>query len=316
MRRWLAIFLVIGCFCGILPPSAAAQEEPKLIALTFDDGPGPDTGRLLDALQQRHAKATFFILGCNAETYPETLQRAYQEGHQIGNHTYSHKLLPDRSEAQIRQQLAKTEEILNQVCGQGTVYLFRPPFGEYSEQILKLADVPVISWAVDPLDWKCLDAKKVADSIVKNAFDGAIVLSHDIYPSTVDGVIDAIDRLQSEGYEFVTVNELFRRRGVAMKSGKVYSRCRPTGILLPELAEPVITAQTATDGVQIAITADGSAEIYYTTDGTLPTAQSQVYTAPFTVSSSCTIRAVAAYQFNGSRSDPALAEIKIAQASE
>lgn len=311
MRRWFAIILVIGCLCGMLPQSMAAQEEPKLIALTFDDGPGRDTGRLLEALKQRHAKATFFILGCNAETYPETLQQAYQDGHQIGNHTYSHKLLTDRSEEQVRQQLVQTEEILNQVCGQGTTYLFRPPFGECSEQIQKLADVPVISWTVDPLDWKCLDAKKVADSIVENAFDGAIVLSHDIYSSTVDGVINAIDRLQAEGYEFVTVNELFRRRGVAMKSGKVYSRCRPTGVLLPGIAEPVITTQTATGGAQIAITSDGAAKIYYTTDGTLPTAQSALYTEPFTVSSSCTVRAVAVYQFNGSRSDPAQVEIKI-----
>lgn len=317
MRRWLAILVVIGCLLTCFSLSAAAEEEepPKLIALTFDDGPGPHTRRLLEELKARDAKVTFFILGCNAESYPETLQQAYQDGHQIANHTYSHNLLTDRSDQQIQQQIIQTEQILDQVCGEGTTYLFRPPFGEYSDRILKLTDAPVISWAVDPLDWKCQNAQKVADCIVQNAFDGAIVLSHDIYSTTVDGVVMAVDRLKQEGYEFVTVNELFRRRGVEMKSGKVYYRCRPTGILLPEIAQPVITTQTATGGVQIAMSTDDGAKIYYTTDGTMPTLQSAVYQAPFTVSKTCTIRAVAAYQFNGSRSDAAQAEIKIPPAT-
>ena len=310
MRRWLAILVLVGCVLTCLPLPAAA-EEVKMIALTFDDGPGPYTQRLLEELKKRNAKATFFILGCNAETYPETLKQAYLDGHLIANHTYSHNLLTDRSDEQIAQQIAQTEQILNQVCGEGTHYLFRPPFGEYSEHILKLSNCPVISWSVDPLDWKCQNAQTVANRIVENAYDGAVVLSHDIYSTTVDGVIMAIDQLMAEGYEFVTVNELFRRRGVEMKSGKVYYRCRPTGIQLPGISEPVITTQTATGGIQIAMSADDNAKIYYTTDGSTPSPQSQIYDRPFTVSTTCTIRAVAAYQINGSRSNTVQADISV-----
>lgn len=310
MRRWLAILGFVGLLLVSLPLPAAA-EDGKMIALTFDDGPGPYTQQLLEELKKRDAKVTFFILGCNAESYPETLQQAYLDGHQIANHTYSHNLLTARSDEQIASQITQTEQILNQVCGEGTSYLFRPPFGEYTERILRLSNGPVISWSVDPLDWKCKNAQTVANRIVENAYDGAVVLSHDIYSTTVDGVVMAIDRLMEEGYEFVTVNELFRRRGVEMKSGTVYYRCRPTGIQLPGISEPIITTQTATGGIEISMSADDNAKIYYTTDGSTPSPQSQIYDKPFTVLQTCTIRAVAAYQFNGSRSNTVQADISV-----
>ncbi len=310
MRRWLAIVIMIGCLVTSLPVCAAAEEgESKLIALTFDDGPGPYTRRLLEELDKRNVKVTFFILGCNAESYPETLRQAYLDGHQIGNHTYSHNLLTGRTDSQILEQIQKTEQILNEACGQGTEYLFRPPFGEYSEHMMSLAKCPLICWSVDPLDWKYQDAQRVANKIVSDAYDGAVVLSHDIYSTTVDGVLMAIDRLTEEGYEFVTVNELFRRRGVEMRAGKVYASCPPTGTQLPGISDPVISTLTAGTGIQIAIDADEGATVYYTTDGSIPTPQSEVYEAPFTVSSACVIRAIAAYQFNGSRSKMAQAEI-------
>lgn len=315
MKRWIALLAAAVCMVSsAVPVGAASQkqeqtEQTKLIALTFDDGPGQYTGKLLDALAQRNVKVTFFILGCNAQIYPDTVRRAYNEGHQIANHTYSHGVLTGQSDEKVKSEITKTTEILNEICGGETEYLLRPPCGECDERILSLAGCPAVTWSVDPMDWRDQNAQTVADRITDAAYDGAVILAHDLYETTVDGAVMAIDRLQQEGYEFVTVNELFRRRGLALKNGSLYCRCRPTGTQLPAISQPVISVETATDGVCVTMRADEGAKIYYTTDGTEPSRNSKVYTEPVVLHQTCTLRAVAVYQFNGSRSDTASVQI-------
>jgi len=224
-----------------VPEAETRSKGGKLIALTFDDGPGPYTRRLLEGLAKRGVKATFFMLGQQAENYDVTAGLVRDAGHQIASHTYDHPQLSKKTDSQVTWQISHTADILNGITGYGTHYLVRPPYGDYNSRVLSLLDNPAILWSVDPLDWKYRNADTVCTNIVEGAFDGAIVLAHDIHSTTVDGVLMAIDKLQAKGYEFVTVNELFRRRGVTLEKGHTYSSCKPTGTDLGPVSVPTVT---------------------------------------------------------------------------
>lgn len=213
--------------CELTVGEPAATVSPiksngKQIALTFDDGPGKFTEKLLDALKKMDVKATFFVLGSNVPYYPKALQRMEKEGHEIGSHAYSHKQLTNLSTASIESEINKTKEAVQKACG---VYptLFRPPYGSYNDTVLAKAGVPVIFWSVDTLDWKHRDNNYVKKTILQTAKDGAIVLLHDIHETTVDGAIKAIRELKKQGYEFLTVTQLLTRDGVPLNKGQRYS---------------------------------------------------------------------------------------------
>lgn len=285
----------------------AAQEKKqggKLIALTFDDGPGAYTNRLLDGLAARDVKVTFFVLGQCAENYDVTLNRIYKEGHQIAQHSYSHPTLSTQSDAEVRWQINHTKEIINEALGKDFNYYVRPPYGDYSSRVLLLLDAPAILWSVDPLDWKYRNAQTVRNNIVNGAFDGAIVLAHDIHSTTVDGVLMAIDDLLAEGYEFVTVRELYRRRGETLYDGELCYSCKPKGTDLGPVAAPTIEQQKYYGGYDLKMTAAGGADIYYTTDGSDPAVSGKRYTGEtLSCANGTTIKACAAFDLNGGRSD-------------
>ena len=281
-----------------VPETETRSKGGKLIALTFDDGPGPYTRRLLEGLAKRGVKATFFMLGQQAENYDVTAGLVRDAGHQIASHTYDHPQLSKKTDSQVTWQISHTADILNGITGYGTHYLVRPPYGDYNSRVLSLLDNPAILWSVDPLDWKYRNADTVCTNIVNGAHDGAIVLAHDIHSTTVDGVLMAIDKLQAKGYEFVTVNELFRRRGVSLEKGHTYSSCKPTGTDLGPVNAPTVTEA----GGKVTITADKGAVIYYTLDGSSPLASGRVYSGPIEAKAGQTLRAVAAFNLNGSAS--------------
>lgn len=207
-------------------------EGVKYIALTFDDGPRYETTSvLLDGLLERDAKATFFVVGTQiACTGNEDLVRRMKaEGHQVGNHTYSHVRLSITQRDVALEEIQKNGVILETLLGEGEYWL-RPPYGLIDRSRAALVKTPMIYWTLDPEDWKLLDAKKVADHVVANVKDGDIILLHDFYPSSVEAALDIIDRLQPEGYTFVTVEELFRIQGVEPENGVLYAapdRVRP-----------------------------------------------------------------------------------------
>lgn len=283
--------------------ASAANGQKKLIALTFDDGPGPYTNRLLDGLAERNVHVTFFELGMRAEEYDVTTRRIFREGHQIAQHGYDHKQLTSLSDDQVRWQINHTKDILNEVLGGDFTYLVRPPYGDYSSRVLSLLNAPAILWSIDPNDWRDRNAYTVRDRIVSKAYDGAIILCHDIYSTTVDGALMAIDTLQSEGYEFVTVNELFRRRGETLQNGERYYSCKPTGTQLNAVSEPTISVEVIGGSAKIKLTAEQGAKIYFTTDGSDPAVNGVRYTAPFTYRVGDTVKACAAFNLNGSRSE-------------
>lgn len=304
MKRVAAFLLAVVLVVGLLPLGAQASQGGKLAAITFDDGPSASqTPRLLDGLKERGAKATFFVLGQNAQNNLDVIERAYNEGHEIASHTWSHYDLTGLSNAGVQDEIQSTARLLDKVCGGGS-YLVRPPYGSTSSRVEAAAGVPLVHWSVDPEDWRYRDADTVCAKIVDQAHDGAIILVHDIYRSSVDGALRAIDRLQAQGYEFVTVTELFRRRGAALENGESYYKCRPNGTDLGPLTAPKISYVRSGDQMTVTLSA-GSGSIYYTTDGSTPHPGSAVYSAPFTVPYGSSIKAFAAYDLNGGRSETA-----------
>lgn len=281
---------------------ASATKGGKLIALTFDDGPGEYTSGLLDGLAERGIKVTFFMLGERAAIYQKTVKRAYSEGHQIAQHTYNHVQLSKKSDAQIFSQLKDTDAVLNQDIGVDLKYLLRPPYGDYNSHVLSVIGRAAINWSIDPQDWKDRNSDTVYNRIVNNAFDGAIILCHDIHKTTIPGALRAIDTLKSQGYEFVTVNELFRRRGTALTDGKLYVSCKPNGTDLGPVSEPTATCKAVYGGQRVTLSADAGASIYYTTDGSDPAINGKLYTEPFIAAQGQELKYIASFNLNGSRS--------------
>ena len=215
---------IVGIIRGSEPTEEALVSCPagKYVALTFDDGPRADTtGRLLDGLQARGARATFFVLGSLAEWNGELLLRMAAEGHQIGQHTYSHVALELQQDWMVRQELTQTDRILQRVLGEGDYWL-RPPYGLISERQYALCETPLITWSVDPEDWKYRDSAAITKAVLANVGSGDVILMHDIYDSSVDAALAIVDALQRQGYNFVTVRELMELYGVTPAAGELY----------------------------------------------------------------------------------------------
>ncbi len=180
--------------------------------MTFDDGPHPIlTPRLLDMLKARHIKATFFLIGENAAEYPDIVRRIAGEGHEIGNHTWSHPQLTKLSPETLREEINRTSSTIAEIIGR-PLLVMRPPYGATSASINHWMNrefgMKVILWSVDPLDWKYRNSARVEREILAGARPGAIILSHDIHPTTVAAMPDVFDSLIARGYKFVTVSEL------------------------------------------------------------------------------------------------------------
>ena len=201
---------------------AELPVETKYIALTFDDGPNRGTtDRLLDGLKDRGASATFFLVGERISGEEDLVKRMRSEGHQVGNHTWSHVRLRGAGEETIRQEIQRTQTALETLLGP-VMYWLRPPYGQMDEQERKLVTVPMVQWSVDPRDWEVKDTDKVVQAVLKAAKPNAIILLHDIYPTSVDAALKIVDALQKQGYWFVTVEELLALNGIEAQPGTVY----------------------------------------------------------------------------------------------
>lgn len=191
---------------------SAVHVDGPFIAMTFDDGPSSKlTPGLLDLLAQHHIHATFFVIGKNAAEYPEILQRAVREGHEIGNHSWSHPSFGKMRDESVRAELQKTDDAIRAAIGTRPV-LMRPPYGSISARqkhwIYSEFGYRTILWDVDPLDWKRPGPAVVTSRIVRETRPGSIILSHDIHPGTIKAMPAAFDQLQAKGFKFVTVSEL------------------------------------------------------------------------------------------------------------
>lgn len=208
--------------CTVTVVEKTKVPSGKLIAFTFDDGPSYQyTGKLLDALKKHNAKATFFMVGQNVSGNADLVQRMKNEGHELGNHSWDHASLTDISKSKMQQEIDKTNEAVYEACGAYPT-VFRAPYGNLNENILNYLTVPSIYWSVDTRDWETPKKSYVKKQILDKAYDGAIILLHDIHKTSVDGFIAALDELEEEGYTLVTVTELLSRRGTPPQAGITY----------------------------------------------------------------------------------------------
>ncbi len=198
----------VAAVSGAEEKEEAQQAEIRMIALTFDDGPHPCyTEELLDGLKERGVCATFFVTGEHAEIHPDIIKRMQEEGHLIGNHTYSHIQLRKGNREIFKEELIKTNEILEEITGQEVVYV-RPPYGSWDKSFEQELNMFPVLWTVDPLDWCSRDADCIMRKIVGKVEENDIILMHDYYETSVDAALRTVDELLEEGYTFVTVEEI------------------------------------------------------------------------------------------------------------
>jgi peptidoglycan/xylan/chitin deacetylase (PgdA/CDA1 family) len=210
------------------PPVAPPARPPdcarlKCIALTMDDGPVAHTSAVLALLRKEKVHATFFVMGVNARKYPALVRRMLADGNAVGNHSWDHPQFWHLSEKQIRSELARTDNLLKKITGVRPT-LVRPPFGEVDPKVRTVArsrGQALILWNVDPQDWKDHDPKLVTKRVLSHARRNAIILSHDVWPSTRHAYAGIIRGLKAKGFTLVTVPELLAGRA---KPGKVYTR--------------------------------------------------------------------------------------------
>lgn len=180
----------------------------KKIAITFDDGPHPQyTKQLLDGLKERGVKATFFVTGEHAELHPDIIERMNEEGHLIGNHTYSHIQLNSGNREEFKNQLIKTNEIISEITGKEVLYV-RPPYGSWDKKFETELNMFPVLWTVDPKDWCSDNVTCITEKVVSKADENDIILLHDYFETSVTAALKIVDELQAQGYEFVTVEEI------------------------------------------------------------------------------------------------------------
>ena len=195
------------------------QHKPR-IALTFDDGPGEYTDELLDCLEENNAHATFFMLGQNVVSWESTVQRMVDLGCEIGNHTWDHpsQTLPNMSIDDVKAEFQKTDDALQQACGQIST-VARAPYGAANQDIYDAVQKPFFMWSLDTEDWKLMDATADYDAVMNGDLtDGSIILMHDIHEPSVQAALKLIPDLTAQGYKLVTVSELAEAKNVTLQN--------------------------------------------------------------------------------------------------
>lgn len=223
MRKLLTAFLCLL----LLSFPVKAEDNEKLVALTFDDGPsGRFTRRLLEGLEQRDVKATFLLCGYRMEQYPELTLNIHNSGHEIGLHGYSHKCLKNSCETEANAEIEKSMALIPEGCA---VTFFRSPGGFCSEGVKAAAidwGLSLLKWSVDPKDWATTDADAVEKQVIRQVKDGDIILLHDMSDSSVDAALTIVDELLEEGFRFVTVSQLAQIRCTELTPGTEYLHFR------------------------------------------------------------------------------------------
>lgn len=205
--------------------SASGIEDPnakqKMVALTYDDGPGDRTPELLECLKANNAKATFFVVGEQIESRQDTIKQEYEYGMEIGSHTYTHPTLTHLSSEEIVSEMNKNDELVKSLTG-FTMEIMRPTGGGVNDTVSASVGKPMVNWDVDTLDWKTKDPANTVQVALEQVKDGSVILMHDLWPETVDASLELIPKLIEQGYKLVTVSELAKARGVALEKGVVY----------------------------------------------------------------------------------------------
>ena len=201
------------------------NNSDKLIALTFDDGPNYNTSKVIDIFNKYNVKATFFLLGSNIKGHEDIVKKMNSSGMEIGNHTYSHRLLTRLKKEEIKEEFEKTNKLVFEIISKYPS-LTRPSYGSTSSTIRSVIETPIIIWDIDTLDWKYHNSKRIYNKVIDKVRDGDIILMHDIYSATSNSLEMIIPKLLDEGYQLVTVSELFYYKNIELKPKNVYGLAR------------------------------------------------------------------------------------------
>lgn len=199
-------------------------ENKKYIAFTFDDGPSKYTKELLKTLELNKSSATFFMLGNRMKYSEDIVKEIYNSSSEVASHTYSHKNLNKISDKEVLNEINSPVILFKEITG-GEIKYLRPPYGNYNETV-KLTNYPIILWNIDPKDWLVKDSNQVYNSVIKHACDGCIVLMHDIYPTTIEAVKMLIPKLNSMGYEVVSISNLAKNKKYQIKNGEIIRKIK------------------------------------------------------------------------------------------
>ena len=215
---------------GVLDPNA----KQKLCAITYDDGPSQNTGMILDALEQYDAKATFFVVGIQADYYRDELRREYELGMEIGSHTYEHIILSSSTADEIETTMRKNDELVNELVG-FTPVIMRPTGGGTNDTVRATITKPMIQWDVDTLDWETKNPEQTVATSLEEVRDGSVILMHDLYEATAIAAPTLIPALQAQGYKLVTITELATQYGYTLEPGVEYYDFYPENSPDPEI---------------------------------------------------------------------------------
>ena len=209
-------------------PVPRLDENVKLVALTFDDGPYAGvTDKILDTVEQysiNNVHVTFFTLGIQVLKHPELIVRAQKLGCEIGNHTYGHKKLTKLPNDEMLAQVQDLNEMIREITDEEPK-LVRPPYGARDENVCATIRYPLILWDIDTLDWSTHDAAKTIEAALK-CQDGDIILMHDVHEDTAEAAATIIPALLEQGFTLVTVSELFEVKGITLEPGVAYRYAR------------------------------------------------------------------------------------------
>ncbi len=193
----------------------------KLIAITFDDGPGVYTSNLVDTLVKNKASATFFMLGKNIKNYKDTVLKVHNMGMEIGYHSYNHKNFKRQKLDDIISEFNESNEVLKSITGEA-FHLIRPPYGSINNEIKEALDATFILWNIDTLDWKYRNSDYLTNYVLENAKEGNIILFHDIHKTSVEAIEKLLPALYVNGYQVVTVSKLAEAFNTNLEKHKTY----------------------------------------------------------------------------------------------
>lgn len=200
-------------------------KDAKLVAFTFDDGPSKYTLDIINILEEYNASATFFEVGYNIKAHPEITKEVFDRGFEVANHTTDHSKLTKLTEAKYLSKINDNNALFKELTGKDMPYL-RPPYGSYNDKIKANTGVPIVTWSLDTRDWESRNKDKVIEMVINNIKEGDIILFHDLYESTRDAVKELMPLLKEQGYQAVSVGELFKNKGITLEAGTSYRYAR------------------------------------------------------------------------------------------
>lgn len=195
-------------------------KADKYVAFTFDDGPSEYTSDIVDAFVSNNSKATFFMLGNRMKALGSVVNYVKDNNMEIGSHTYSHKRLTDLTKEEALEEINSTVIVYNELTNENLT-LLRPPYGSINNEVMNLSLFPLITWSIDPKDWLNKDPEYIKNHVLETIYDGAIILMHDIYPTSKEAIKMLIPELINNGYKLVTVSELAKIKGKTLVPGQI-----------------------------------------------------------------------------------------------